>query len=368
MPKEDRSDWVAVPSDVQDALSSQTIIKPASSAYHIFQKQQGEAIKRQFIHQNDGKFEVGQYSRLVRDKWKALSEQDRQPFLDLAAQDMQRFRAESHAADVAAMERKVKLQQERNTLLLDDEGGDQRKTRGARAKKERKKQRKEHKRKGNNKAKKITKNGTVDDSEEEYQEKEAEEASSSASGSERNSDGDSSSSSSDDDSANNKPTQRRRRPESQKQIEYRQKVKQEKLEKERYIEKRQGDLRTEKANQAKRRLMFLLKQSSIFSHFGAVQEDDAKFGGRKTTSKIQDDNNNNSNTSSTRRDHVAAAASTEDEDQEAAELEDSQEKIYLTEQPTTLAFGKMRDYQLEGLNWMIRLQENGVNGILADEM
>jgi SWI/SNF-related matrix-associated actin-dependent regulator of chromatin subfamily A member 5 len=26
----------------------------------------------------------------------------------------------------------------------------------------------------------------------------------------------------------------------------------------------------------------------------------------------------------------------------------------------------MRDYQLEGLNWMIRLQENGVNGILAD--
>ena len=27
-----------------------------------------------------------------------------------------------------------------------------------------------------------------------------------------------------------------------------------------------------------------------------------------------------------------------------------------------------RSYQLEGLNWMIRLQENGINGILADEM
>jgi SNF2 family DNA or RNA helicase len=27
-----------------------------------------------------------------------------------------------------------------------------------------------------------------------------------------------------------------------------------------------------------------------------------------------------------------------------------------------------RNYQLEGLNWMIRLQENGINGILADEM
>lgn len=29
--------------------------------------------------------------------------------------------------------------------------------------------------------------------------------------------------------------------------------------------------------------------------------------------------------------------------------------------------GKLRDYQLAGLNWLIRLYENGINGILADE-
>ncbi len=28
----------------------------------------------------------------------------------------------------------------------------------------------------------------------------------------------------------------------------------------------------------------------------------------------------------------------------------------------------MRDYQTRGLNWMISLYENGINGILADEM
>lgn len=28
----------------------------------------------------------------------------------------------------------------------------------------------------------------------------------------------------------------------------------------------------------------------------------------------------------------------------------------------------MRDYQVCGLNWMISLYENGINGILADEM
>ena len=28
----------------------------------------------------------------------------------------------------------------------------------------------------------------------------------------------------------------------------------------------------------------------------------------------------------------------------------------------------MRDYQIQGLNWMISLHHNGINGILADEM
>lgn len=28
----------------------------------------------------------------------------------------------------------------------------------------------------------------------------------------------------------------------------------------------------------------------------------------------------------------------------------------------------MRNYQLDGLNWMISLYETGINGILADEM
>lgn len=28
----------------------------------------------------------------------------------------------------------------------------------------------------------------------------------------------------------------------------------------------------------------------------------------------------------------------------------------------------MRNYQIEGLNWMITLYENQINGILADEM
>ena len=41
----------------------------------------------------------------------------------------------------------------------------------------------------------------------------------------------------------------------------------------------------------------------------------------------------------------------------------------LTVQPTILKGPfKLRDYQLDGLNWMISLFETGLNGILADEM
>lgn len=29
---------------------------------------------------------------------------------------------------------------------------------------------------------------------------------------------------------------------------------------------------------------------------------------------------------------------------------------------------KMRDYQVDGLNWLVSLYETGINGILADEM
>ena len=56
---------------------------------------------------------------------------------------------------------------------------------------------------------------------------------------------------------------------------------------------------------------------------------------------------------------AASGSGDEEEDQEAAEAP------RLTSQPTCVT-GEMRDYQLEGLNWMLGLHYNGINGILAD--
>jgi hypothetical protein len=40
----------------------------------------------------------------------------------------------------------------------------------------------------------------------------------------------------------------------------------------------------------------------------------------------------------------------------------------LTVQPSILTGGTLREYQMQGLNWLIHLYDNGINGILADEM
>ncbi|GLE02414.1 hypothetical protein PINS_up011252 [Pythium insidiosum] len=49
-------------------------------------------------------------------------------------------------------------------------------------------------------------------------------------------------------------------------------------------------------------------------------------------------------------------------------MEDAREFTRITRQPQCIKHGTMKPYQLEGLNWMVRLHDAGVNGILADEM
>lgn len=59
-------------------------------------------------------------------------------------------------------------------------------------------------------------------------------------------------------------------------------------------------------------------------------------------------------------------------EEDAQMLKSAQSKrrtIRLDKQPSILASHcKMHPYQLEGLNWLIKLHDHGINGILADEM
>uniref|UniRef100_A0ACD5TXA2 Uncharacterized protein n=1 Tax=Avena sativa TaxID=4498 RepID=A0ACD5TXA2_AVESA len=100
----------------------------------------------------------------------------------------------------------------------------------------------------------------------------------------------------------------------------------------------------------KGRLKYLLQQTEIFAHFAkGSQSAEKKARGRgRHASKVTE----------------------EEEDEEYLKEEDASASAggtRLLSQPSCIN-GKMRDYQLAGLNWLIRLYENGINGILADEM
>jgi hypothetical protein len=58
------------------------------------------------------------------------------------------------------------------------------------------------------------------------------------------------------------------------------------------------------------------------------------------------------------------------EDEELLKDEDVGDVVghRLTAQPSVIKHGQMREYQMQGLNWLIHLYDNGINGILADEM
>lgn len=44
------------------------------------------------------------------------------------------------------------------------------------------------------------------------------------------------------------------------------------------------------------------------------------------------------------------------------------EILKIEKQPDNLVGGTLRDYQIEGLNWLYKLYQANLNGILADEM
>ncbi|KAL9188329.1 hypothetical protein ACHAXT_006707 [Thalassiosira profunda] len=329
-------------------------IKPAKSAYAFFQKEVGSTVHRE-LSASGQPTDVGALGKEVSSRWQKLSDAERLKYEEMAARDRDRFNAESHKRDVEAMARKARLQKERETLILEDqgEGYGGRATRKSRQKGQRKAEKKRAKKEEKRMAKKAA----------------AKKAKAAAKQKKGDDDSDRTPhpSSSSSDSEDQKPAKKRPAKVSQAVLDRREQARKDKLEKERYIEGRQSDVRAERAEQAKRRLEFLLKQSDIFSHFGNVKEEKARLGASTAaqTAKSSPEKAGEVSTSAiVRKDSSGIVGEAAQE----VEEEETRGGRRARGDPSTLAGGKMRQYQLEGLNWMIRLQENGVNGILADEM
>lgn len=57
-----------------------------------------------------------------------------------------------------------------------------------------------------------------------------------------------------------------------------------------------------------------------------------------------------------------------EEFEEEFDEDESMPGVVFTESPAYVKGGKMRDYQIQGLNWLVNLYHHSINGILADEM
>jgi len=115
--------------------------------------------------------------------------------------------------------------------------------------------------------------------------------------------------------------------------------------------KEEEELAAEMEQSKQERLRYLLKQTEIFSHF-------------LSSKKSNNPSSSQAPSTPTKRGRMS-------EKEEDALLRDNPtDDSGETRLTTTPGFieGTMRDYQLQGLNWMLRLHDNGINGILADEM
>lgn len=85
-----------------------------------------------------------------------------------------------------------------------------------------------------------------------------------------------------------------------------------------------------------------------------------------------DNNKKKSSSKSTSKaadgDHRHRMAEMEEDELLLNQSEKTDNLFIFDKSPTYIKNGELRDYQIRGLNWLIQLQHNGINGILADEM
>ena len=141
---------------------------------------------------------------------------------------------------------------------------------------------------------------------------------------------------------------------------------QEKAEEEnrRFVEEAENENADLTEDQRFEKLHRLLKESKLYSDF--LLEKMKKSEEKREADKGK--NNDKKNADKKRK-----RASTDKEVMNPAKKGKRSERTFNgqpipEDQPTLISGGIMRGYQIEGLQWMLNLDQNGINGILADEM
>ncbi|ORY89162.1 putative chromatin remodelling complex ATPase chain [Leucosporidium creatinivorum] len=138
------------------------------------------------------------------------------------------------------------------------------------------------------------------------------------------------------------------------------------------LETRRKAQATLKSADSIKRFSYLLGQTDLFRHFCDLKaQRDPEFAAmlaesEKALGKGKGRKGKAANS------HRGRKTEKEEDDELLAETKhddaDPDGPFVFTESPAYVKGGQMRDYQVQGLNWMVGLHYNGINGILADEM
>ncbi|QSL67055.1 hypothetical protein MERGE_001442 [Pneumocystis wakefieldiae] len=136
------------------------------------------------------------------------------------------------------------------------------------------------------------------------------------------------------------------------------------MERQREFGEKHAKLNQAKAVDSTKRLSFLLGQTELFRHFINLQTG-ASADSKEIINKLSDEKPKKE---ANLRDHRHRKTEQEEDAELLRDDPNQESQTIFTESPPYIVGGKMRDYQVQGLNWLISLYENGINGILADEM
>jgi SWI/SNF-related matrix-associated actin-dependent regulator of chromatin subfamily A member 5 len=149
-------------------------------------------------------------------------------------------------------------------------------------------------------------------------------------------------------------------------------IREKRLERLQELKRTQQERAKEKeAATADKRVEFLMQQAEVFTHFmhpgdhGAAAGADGGVGKSAAGGKA---GSSGAAGGAGKRGHHTVTEAEEDEELVAEATGAGPAAVRLTKQPSLVSGGPMRDYQLEGLNWMINLHDSNISGILADEM
>lgn len=134
------------------------------------------------------------------------------------------------------------------------------------------------------------------------------------------------------------------------------------------LDNSRAQMNKQKTVDSLKRFSYLLGQTELFQHFIDIKKDRDPDFARLVDESAKRRSGRGGNKRSGGSSDGRRRMTEREEDEEMLNNEDDEDAFVFRESPPYVKGGTMKAYQIQGLNWLISLYHNGINGILADEM